>query len=109
MGGNRFFLPRLAAFACIAVLHVPAFAQFRGVLQGTVKDASGAVIAGANVKLTNRETQRQQSTVSSGDGFYHFAGLPPAAYDIEASSKGMNTAVITAVNLAAEATTGVDI
>ena len=59
--------------------------------------------------LTSHETQRQQSTVSSGDGFYHFAGLPPGAYDVEASANGMSTGVIKSVSVAAETTTGVDI
>src|SRR6185312_2483154 len=95
--------------AWIILSYQPAWAQFGGVLQGTIKDSSGAVISGAAVKLTNRETQRQQSTVSSGDGFYHFAGLPPGLYDLEASAKGMSTGVVSAVNLAAEATTGVDV
>ena len=91
MSVSCFLLPRFAVFAGIVLSTNPVFAQFRGVLQGTVKDASGAVISGANVKLTSRETQREQSTVSSGDGFYHFAGLPPGAYDLQASAKGMNT------------------
>jgi outer membrane receptor protein involved in Fe transport len=105
----RFSLLRAPVLVCVALFCHPSFAQFRGALQGTVKDASGAVISGANVKLTNRETQRQQTTVSSGEGFYHFAGLPPGTYDIEASSKGMNTAVMTGINVAAEATTGIDV
>src|SRR6476646_7264051 len=98
MSVSCFLLPRFAVFAGIVLSTNPVFAQFRGVLQGTVKDASGAVISGANVKLTSRETQREQSTVSSGDGFYHFAGLPPGAYDLQASAKGMNTGVINDVH-----------
>ncbi|MFN7998553.1 MAG: TonB-dependent receptor [Bryobacteraceae bacterium] len=92
----------LAASCC-------AFGQFRGVLQGTIKDATGAVIPSTKVTLTNNETHRKQSTVSSGEGFYHFAGLPPGSYDLEASAKGMSTGVVKDVRLAAEATTGVDI
>ena len=57
MSVSRFLLPRFAVFACIVFSNNPVFAQFRGVLQGTVKDASGAVISGANVKLTSRETR----------------------------------------------------
>ena len=102
-------LLRIVFCAGIALSSHSALAQFRGVLLGTVKDSSGAVIGGASVKLTNRETKRQQTTVSSGDGFYHFAGLPPGIYDVEASSKGMSTGQVTGVDLAAESTTGVDI
>jgi len=77
-----------------------ATAQFRGVLEGTIKDASGAVIPGAKVTLTATETQRQQSTTSSAYGFYHFAGLPPGTYSIEASAKGMSKGVVKDVSLA---------
>ena len=74
----QFLLPRALWCALLFVAASgPAFGQFRGVLQGTIRDASGAVIPGAKVTLTNNETQRQQSLVSSGEGFYHFAGLPP--------------------------------
>ena len=86
-----------------------AIAQFRGVIEGTVKDPSGAVIPGAKVTLINNETQRQQSMDSSGYGFYHFAGLPPGAYNLEATAKGMSKGVVKDVMLAGETTAGVDI
>src|SRR3954471_16837997 len=108
MSVSRLSAPRLLVVAWI-LLPCALFAQFRDVLQGTVKDASGAVIGGASVKLTNSETQRKQSTISSGEGFYHFAGLAPGTYDVESSAKGMNTAVVNRINLPAEATTAIDI
>src|SRR5215813_11033847 len=83
-------------------------AQFRGAIQGTVKDTSGAVIRGAQVTLTNQETDRRQSGTTSAEGFYHFAGLAPGTYNLEASAKGMKAAVED-LRLAAEATTGVDV
>ncbi len=100
-----------AAFYTFLVLAASelALAQFQGVIQGTVKDSSGAVIPGAKVTLTNNETKRQQSMDSSGHGFYHFAGLPPSSYGLEASVKGMSKGVVEDVMLAGEATAGVDI
>jgi len=103
---------RLRATLCAVLIVVashPLLAQFRGVLEGTVKDPTGAVVPGAKVTLTNNETERRQSTVSSGYGFYHFAGLPPGVYNVEATAKGMSTGVVKDVMLAGEATTGVDI
>jgi len=42
---------------CIFLLSVSAFAQSdRGTITGTVADASGALIAGAQVALTNVDT-----------------------------------------------------
>src|SRR5437588_447992 len=50
----------------------PLTAQFRGAIQGTIKDTSGAVIPNAKVTLTNTETGRRQTTASTAEGFYHF-------------------------------------
>src|ERR1700751_246981 len=96
------------AFLLCAISTV-AFAQFRGAIQGTVKDTSGGLIPGATVTLTNNETQRKQTATSSGEGFYHFAGLAPGTYTIEASAKGMRNAVMKDLVLGAESTTGADI
>ena len=41
-----------------------------GNIQGTVKDATGAVVPGANVTVTHKETARQYDTVANGIGFY---------------------------------------
>src|SRR4051812_12395514 len=87
----------------------PLIAQFRGAIQGTIKDTSGAVIPDAKVTLTNNETGRRQTTSSRAEGFYHFGGLAPGSYDIEAGAKGMRTALTKDVMLAAEATSGVDL
>lgn len=98
----------LCASLVLAAL-IPASAQFRGVIEGTVKDTSGAVIPGARVTLTNRETQRQQAMDASAQGFFHFAGLPPGSYDVEGSATGMSKSVLKEVGLAGESTAHVDI
>ncbi|MBZ5582133.1 MAG: TonB-dependent receptor [Acidobacteriia bacterium] len=98
-----------ARFACLAFAASIAFAQFRGVIQGTVKDPSGAVIPNAAVSLTNNETHKKVSTVASGGGFYHFDGLAPGSYNLESSAPGMRIQVVQNVTLAAEGTQGVDI
>jgi outer membrane receptor protein involved in Fe transport len=86
-----------------------AYAQFRGAIQGTIKDTTGALIPDAKVTLTNNETQRKQSTSTSGEGFYHFGGLAPGTYTIEASAKGMRTGVLKDLLLTGESTTGADL
>src|SRR5215469_9567648 len=85
------------------------WAQFRGAIQGTVQDNSGAAIPNAKVTLTNKETQRKLSTTTSAEGFYRFNGLAPASYSVEVSANGMRTGIVEGVSLAAEATTGIDI
>jgi hypothetical protein len=91
------------------LLSSTATAQFRAALQGTIKDSSGASIPDAKVTLTNNETQRKLETTSSAEGFYHFSGLAPGTYKVEASAKGMKNGIIQNVVLAGEATQGVDL
>src|SRR5262245_56403490 len=95
-----------AALCAILLLGIPqaALGQFRAAVQGTIKDTSGAVVPGAKVTLTSNETQRKQTVTASGEGFYHFAGLAPGSYSIEASANGMRTAELKDVTVAAEST-----
>jgi hypothetical protein len=54
----------------------PSFAGGSGGLQGTVKDPSGAVIAGARVTVRNEETGSSQTTTTDANGTYHFYNVP---------------------------------
>ena len=49
---------------------------FRGAINGTVTDPSGAVVAGASVKATNVATAVTLSTVTTSDGQFAFQDLP---------------------------------
>src|SRR4051794_28853475 len=84
-----------------------AFAQFRASLQGTVTDPTGAVIPNATVILTNKETNRKQTTTTSADGFYRFSGLAPGSYSIAAEAPGFKRQSLEDVAVAAEQTQGV--
>ncbi len=105
---QRLFL-RAGLCACSLLASNLAWAQFRGSIQGTIRDTSRAVIPSAKVTLTNNETQRKQHAEASGEGFYRFSGLAPGGYRVEASAPGMKTGVMQNVQLAAEATQGVDL
>jgi hypothetical protein len=74
----------MAAVALIALASVPALAQerFSG-LTGTVKDASGAVLPGATVTITNKETAKVYTAVSGGDGVYRVLDLEPGRYSVK--------------------------
>ena len=102
----------LVTLCCAAFFWVaapPASAQFRGAIEGTVLDTSGGVIPGAGVTLTNNETKRTQRVATSAEGFYHFVGLAPGLYTVEASAKGMRTGTVKDIPLAPEGTTGINI
>jgi hypothetical protein len=59
-----------------------------GALVGEVKDASGALVPGASVVLTNTGTQVQKTTQTSADGHFAFTLVPVGVYQIDVSSSG---------------------
>ena len=61
-------------------------------LQGTVKDTSGAVISGAQVVVTgNTLVGDKKSTKTDGNGYYHFANIPPGTYSVTVKAEGFAT------------------
>jgi hypothetical protein len=54
---------------------IAAHAQYRTSIQGVVTDATGAVIPGANLTLTNPATGEKQVRTSNDDGVFNFNAL----------------------------------
>jgi hypothetical protein len=57
-------------------------------IQGTVRDATGAAVPGAEVKVTQTETGAVRTTISGADGGYVLPTLPIGPYTLEASKEG---------------------
>ncbi len=71
----------------VVLLTSPATAQTVGALQGTVRDVTGAPVAGARVELT--VAGRGRSVGSDTGGHYRFEGLPPGIYRVVATHVGL--------------------
>ncbi len=86
------FQPRTAIRLVIAVLvtlsAVPILAQPSGRITGTVRDTSGAPLAGAAVTITNQLTLATHVVRSSAGGVYEAADLPPGSYTVSADVQG---------------------
>jgi hypothetical protein len=93
---------------CMLVFALFASAQFRAGIQGTVKDSSGAVVAGASVTVVSKETNRTYSTTTGDAGFYRVQGLPPGNYTVSAELAGFKKAILENLVVRAESTEGVD-
>lgn len=77
----------VGAVILLLSLAVAAHAQLPvGSIAGSVGDASGAVVPGANVTATNRETGLVRSTVTSSTGRYVLPALPVGGYDVKAEA-----------------------
>lgn len=104
------FLTKLSAASILILLFViAASAQFRAGVQGTISDATGAVVANAKVTLTSKETGRTQVTTASDEGFYRFSSLAPGLYSITVESQAFKKAVIDNVQVSAETLEGVNV
>ena len=67
---------------CAVVLPIIAFGQVNGSINGTVTDASQAVISGANLVLRNTQTGETRQTSSSEEGFFNFIDVPRGEYAV---------------------------
>ncbi|PYV29003.1 MAG: hypothetical protein DMG24_00365 [Acidobacteria bacterium] len=81
-----------AAFVLVCMGATTAAAQVdRASLTGAVKDASGAVVAGAKVEAISVDTGKQRESRSNGDGIYTIALLPVGTYSFVFSREGFQT------------------
>jgi Carboxypeptidase regulatory-like domain len=60
-------------------------------IHGTVQDATGAVVIGAQVKATQKDTGYTQTAVSDSNGGYSLLNLPVGGYKIEVSAPGFKS------------------
>jgi Carboxypeptidase regulatory-like domain/TonB dependent receptor len=60
-------------------------------LNGTIRDASGAVVPGATVTLTNTKTGFKQATESNSTGNYSIVNISPGYYTSSVSKPGFAT------------------
>jgi Carboxypeptidase regulatory-like domain/TonB dependent receptor-like, beta-barrel len=74
---------------------------FRGGINGTVADVSGAVVAGASVEAQDTATGVSHKTVTSSAGEYSFQDMPLGAYKVTVIATGFKTAVVSGVPVTA--------
>jgi hypothetical protein len=79
-----------ASLCCLLLANAVAFAQgVRGNISGQVTDPTGAVVAGASVRLVNVATELDVRTVQTNDeGVYQFLEIEPATYNVLITAGG---------------------
>src|SRR5262245_8254132 len=108
MGGGRMRI--VTSILLLLLIPVAGFSQAaNGRITGTITDASGAVIPGVTVEVTNAQTGVAFSTISTETGDYSAPNLPPGSYSISASLSGFKKYNRTGVSLAAAQTVKIDI
>ncbi len=83
------------------VVSLPVHAQVTGAtLSGTVTDATGGVIAGAQISIRNTATGIVKDTTADSAGFYSAPNLQPGTYEVKVTAKGFTTSVQSSLTLA---------
>src|SRR5437667_12418698 len=73
-------------------LVAPARAQvLNGSIVGQVADTSSAVVPGATVRITHRETNQSRESATNAAGDFTFPTLPGGSYDVVVSKAGFQT------------------
>lgn len=86
---------------CVLVFSAIAWAQTVSVAQirGTVKDASGAVLPGAEIKVTQTDTGLTRNVLADETGTFTLPNLPIGPYKLEVALPGFSTYVQTGIVL----------
>ena len=79
-----------AAVAAVVTLHAGAgYAQTsKGILTGSARDQTGAVLSGATVTVRNQSTGQVRTVTTKSDGAYRVEAIDPGSYTITVSQAG---------------------
>lgn len=91
-------LVRLAV--ALFLIALPGFSQtYKGSIGGVVTDATGGLVPGATVVITDVERGTKRALTTNQSGSYFAPDLTPSTYSIQVSAKGFATVVHTGIEL----------
>jgi hypothetical protein len=95
----RFALTALMGLASAPGLLWGQAATGTGSISGRVTDATGAAVPSATVTITDTSTKISTSATTNREGFFVFANLTPANYDVKVSKQGFKEAAVVGQDL----------
>ena len=113
-GNGRRNWGSLALIGCLfivllALIALPARAQYGASIQGTVADAQGSMIPAAHITLVEKDTNRKLEVNADGAGNFFFGGLAPSLYTVTIAHDGFKTKVIDNYKIIADQANGLSV
>src|SRR5215216_733616 len=100
----------LCAAVLLSLIAAPALAQTTvSTIEGTIKDAQGSVVSGAQVVVKSAALGIERTATSDAEGFYRIAALPAGNYSLTISHTGFATRTFNDVELTVNRTLTLDI
>src|SRR5262245_52163804 len=84
----RHLLYFAALLLALAFVNQTAAAQTAAQLTGRITDANAAVVAGAQLRVTNSDTGFTRTAASNSEGFYVIPQLQPGNYQVTVQKDG---------------------
>jgi hypothetical protein len=98
----------LCLAALLATAGVSTAQDFRGRINGTVTDNTGAVLPGVTVTATSPALIQPQVQVTGAEGDYRFIALPPGVYEVTYELAGFQTVKREGIRVVINQTLSVD-
>jgi len=83
--------------------------QFTGTIQGVVQDSTGGVLSGAEIAVTNQNTNVTINMTTGGNGHYIAPQLAPGVYKVTVKKSGFKTSTIAEIKLDVQQIRAVDV
>lgn len=101
VGINKKAIPWISLLLCLFLFcGRKANAQMdQGTITGVVQDASGAVVPGAQVTLTDTDTGLVLQKQADGSGIYEFSPIKIGNYRVSATASGFETTTQNSLHL----------
>ena len=99
-----------AVFALVTISQLCAYAQaVNGTVVGTISDASGGLVAGAQVTPTDTGTGTSRTATTDANGYYAFPNSPPGTYQVKVQKEGFSSPQQGGVALLVNSTARIDL
>ena len=89
----------LGIFSYLAMTSLVLAQTATGVIRGTVRDPTGAILIDVHVMLVDKARNQSWEQTTSEDGFFEFRALPFGNYRVELKHSGFKKGVIEDVAL----------